>query len=111
MRFGILIAPVIFVDNWKELYRGLIKELEAKLSKSVKKDIFFEIIFMTYSYVHTKINEEAFPNAINLYNKEIMTGRGRGKYWYKEEIRKEGERFFREEMKKYFPNNNILYIV
>ena len=108
---GILIAPVIFVENWKELYGELIKKLEAELSEKVKKDAFFEIIFMKYSYVHTKINEEAFPNAINLYNKEIMTGRGKGKYWYKEEIRKEGERFFKEELKKYFPSNEILYIV
>lgn len=108
---GILIAPVIFVENWKELYTKLIEKLENELSEKVKKDVFFEIIFMTYSYVHTKINEEAFPNAINLYNKEIMTGRGKGKYWYKEEIRKEGETFFKEMLKKHFPNNKILYIV
>ena len=108
---GILIAPVIFVENWKELYEELIKRLESELSEKVKKDLFFEVIFMTYSYVHTKINEEAFPNAIQLYDKEIMTGRGRGKYWYKEEMRKEGEPFFREKLGKYFPNNEILYIV
>ena len=108
---GILIAPVIFVENWKEEYLALIKTLESRLSTKVKKDVFFEIIFMTYSYVHTKINEEAFPNAINLYNKELMTGRGRGKYWYKAKLREEGERFFIENMKKYFPNNEILYIV
>ena len=110
-KIGILIAPVIFVENWKELYLELIKELESKLSEKVKKDVFFEIIFMTYSYVHTKINQEAFPNAIELYDKEKMTGRGMGKYWYKNEIRKEGEIFFRENIKKYFPNNEILYIV
>ena len=108
---GILIAPVIFVDNWKELYLELIQILNLELSEKVKKDVFFEVIFMTYSYVHTKINEEAFPNAIELYNKELMTGRGRGKYWYKSDIRQEGEKFFRENMKKYFPNNEILYIV
>ena len=108
---GILIAPVIFVENWKEEYLALIKTLESRLSTKVKKDLFFEIIFMTYSYVHTKINEEAFPKAINLYNKELMTGRGRGKYWYKAKLREEGERFFIENLKKYFPNNEILYIV
>lgn len=108
---GILIAPVIMVENWKELYLELIKELENKLSKKVKKDAFFEIIFMTYSYVHTKINEEAFPNAINLYNKEIMKGGGRGKYRYKDEIKKDGEKFLKEQMEKYFPNNKIEYIV
>ena len=108
---GILIAPVIMVENWKELYLKLIKILDSKLSKKVKREAFFEIIFMTYSYVHTKINEEAFPNAIDLYDKDKMTGRGRGKYWYKNEIRQEGEKFFREKMKQYFPNNEIIYIV
>jgi spore photoproduct lyase len=110
-KVGILIAPVIFVENWQNLYLDLIKRLNEELSEQVKKDVFFEVIFMTYSFVHTKINEEAFPNAINLYNKAIMTGRGRGKYWYKDEIRKEGEIFFKNQLKKYFPNNEILYIV
>ena len=108
---GILIAPVIMVENWKELYLELIKILDSKLSKKVKQDAFFEIIFMTYSYVHTKINEEAFPNAINLYNKDIMKGGGRGKYRYKEEYKKDGEMFLRKQMNKYFPNNKIEYIV
>lgn len=108
---GILIAPVIFVENWKNLYFELIQRLELELSDKVKHKVFFEVIFMTYSYVHTKINEEAFPNAINLYDKELMTGRGRGKYWYKNDVRKEGEKFFRENLGKYFPSNRILYIV
>ena len=110
-KLGMLIAPVIMVDDWKDLYKNLIEELEQKLSDEVKKNVFFEIIFMTYSYVHTKINEEAFPNAINLYNKENMTGRGRGKYMYKQDLRKDGEQFFREELGKHFPNNKIIYIV
>ena len=110
-KIGILIAPVILVENWQKLYSSLIKELSVKLSDKVKKQAFFEIIFMTYSYVHTKINEEAFPTAINLYNKEIMTGRGNGKYAYKINTRKEAEIFLREKMKKYFPNNKIEYIV
>ncbi len=108
---GILIAPVILVENWKELYTNLIQRLNAELSNKVKKQVFFEIIFMTYSYVHTKINEEAFPNAINLYDREIMTGRGKGKYSYKKETKEESKEFLIEQMKKYFPNNNIEYIV
>lgn len=110
-KVGILIAPVIMVENWKELYLELIKKLDSKLSKKVKQNTFFEIIFMTYSYVHTKINEEAFPNAINLYDNEIMKGGVRGKYRYKEEIKKDGEIFLREQMNKYFKNNKIEYIV
>ena len=108
---GILIAPVILVDNWKELYSDLIKYLYENLSNKAKKSAFFEIIFMTYSYVHRAINTEAFPSAIDLYNKQLMTGRGRGKYMYKNYIREEGEVFLREKMKKYFPNNEIMYVV
>ena len=110
-KVGILIAPVIMVENWKDLYLELIKRLSQTLTTATKKDIFFEIIFMTYSFVHTKINEEAFPNSIKIYDKELMTGRGKGKYMYKNEYRKDGEQFFIENLKKYFPNNEIKYIV
>ena len=110
-KVGILIAPIILVDNWKELYEELIKKLSQELSDKVKKDAIFELIFMTYSYVHKMINQEAFPNAINLFNQETMTGRGKGKYTYKKEIREDAEVFLREMMKKYFPDNKILYIV
>lgn len=110
-KVGILIAPVILVDGWQKLYSDLIKRLNEELSEKVKRNVFFEIILMTYSYVHTRINEEAFPNAINLYNKDLMTGRGNGKYGYKEGVRIEAEKYLREEMKKYFPSNRIAYIV
>jgi len=77
----------------------------------VQKNLMIEIIFMTYSYVHNAINEEAFPDSIKLYNKEIMTGRGMGKYWYKKEYREEAETFFKEEIKKRFDGAKIMYIV
>ena len=108
---GILIAPVVLVDNWKEKYEELVKYLSENLSDEVKKKVFFEIIFMTYSYVHNAINQEAFPKSINLYDKDLMMVRGRGRYMYKKEIRDEGSRFFEDIMKKYFPENEIKYIV
>lgn len=108
-KVGILIAPVIFVENWEKIYEELIIYLNNNLSEEVKKDVFFEVIFMTYSYIHRKINEEAFPNAINLYNQDLMTGRGRGKYTYKQEQRKRGEEYIGNLLKKYFPENKIVY--
>lgn len=110
-KVGILIAPIILVDNWEELYEELIKRLSEELSEEVKKESVFELIFMTYSYVHKMINKDAFPNAINLFNPEIMTGRGRGKYMYKKETREKAEVFLRKTMEKYLPNVEILYIV
>ncbi len=58
-----------------------------------------------------KINPEAFPNAINLFDKEIMTGRGNGKYAYKMDVRKDAEIYLRELMEKHFAGNSIEYIV
>ena len=40
---GILIAPVILAEGWKELYRELLEELEAGLSGKMKKTMFLEI--------------------------------------------------------------------
>lgn len=107
---GILIAPVIFVDGWKKLYLELIENLARSLDEEVKDSVFFEVIFMTYSYVHDKINTEAFPTLINLYDKSLMTGRGMGKYMYRNNIREEGEGYIRGLINKYFPNNKIIYI-
>ena len=110
-KVGILIAPVILVENWKEKYEELVKYLAENLSEKVKKDIVFEIIFMTYSYIHNAINTAAFPSSINLYDKDLMMVRGRGRYMYKKEIREEGTKFFEELIKKYFSKNEIKYIV
>lgn len=110
-KIGILVAPIILIDNWQEEYENLIIYLKENLGKEAQRDIFFELIFMTYSYVHKMINAEAFPNAIKIFDEEMMTGRGRGKYMYKEKIREEAKKFFEEKMKKYFPNNEIKYIV
>jgi spore photoproduct lyase len=108
---GLLIAPVILMDNWQKLYDELIDTLAEELSPSVKKTTFIEIIFMTYSFVHHAINTEAFPNAPVLYDKTRQTGRGRGKYWYRDQLRAEGEAFFRERLGKTLPDMEILYVV
>lgn len=110
-KVGILIAPVIFVDNWRNLYLQLLEQLKNKLSDKVKNNLIIEIIFMTYSYVQNAINEQAFPKSLKLYNRDIMTGRGKGKYWYKKEYRDEAEIFFREEIKKHLNCAQIIYIV
>ena len=109
-KVGILIAPVIMVNNYKKLYKELIITLKNKLSEKVKKEVFFEVIFMTYSYVNNVINKEAFPNLINLYDKNIQTGRGKGKYVYKPSLKEEGKTYIEELLNVYFPNNIIKYI-
>ncbi len=108
-KVGILIAPVILVENWKDLYTELLDQLQEGLSGKVKKQMFIEIIFMTYSFVHRKINNEAFPEAIELYDQERMKGRGLGKYAYRQELRAEGEAWLQEEIDIRFGKDKILY--
>lgn len=107
---GLLIAPVILTEGWKEMYTGLLEELEEGLTAKMKKQMFLEIILMTYSYVHRAINSEAFPAAPDLYDSELMTGRGRGRYCYREDSRKEAEEFLRSEVKRVMGDVKILYI-
>ena len=39
-----------------------------------------------------------------------MTGRGKGKYCYRQEVRREAEREILELMHEYLPNNEIKYV-
>lgn len=110
-KVGLLIAPVILMENWELLYTQLLDTLNEKLSAKVKKEMFLEIIFMTYSFVHRAINNEAFPNAVELYDPSQMTGRGMGKYCYSASARQRGEQFFKEEIGRRFDPAKIIYIV
>lgn len=103
---GIIIAPVIFHGDWRCNYEELLRELSL-LPERVKTKLPIEIIFMTYSFVHRKINEAAF--GVDLYDSTKMTGRGRGRYCYRNEFRNEGTDFFIEKIPKYLPHGQILY--
>lgn len=107
---GLLIAPVMLVEGWKPLYTELLEQLRDGLTEKAKKQMFLEIILMTYSYIHRAINSEAFPNALDLYDQELMTGRGRGKYCYKPAVRADAEAFLRSEIKRVLGDMKILYI-
>lgn len=107
---GLLIAPVILLPNWKRLYGELIECLADELSDKVMQNGFIEIILMTYSFVQNAINTEAFPNAVQLFDRETMTGRGRGKYCYRNDIRAEAECFLREKLSRQLGTMSILYI-
>lgn len=101
----------ILIDNWMALYSKFVEQLSNELSKKVKEQLLIEIIFMTYSYVHRAINRDAFPNAVELFNKSLMTGRGRGKYCYNKDVRAEGEQFLREQLSQKLNGVPIVYVV
>lgn len=107
---GILLAPIILLPDWKQLYGRLFEQLAEELSPKVKQNSFIEIILMTYSFVQNAINTDAFPNSVMLLNRETMTGRGRGKYCYRNEVRQEAEAFLRQKLSEQLEDMPILYI-
>ncbi len=107
---GMLIAPVILLPGWKQMYAELIEQLSDTLSESVKSTGFIEIILMTYSYVQNAINAEAFPGAVPIFDREQMTGRGQGKYCYRADLRAEAEEFLSLMIAQKLGNMKILYI-
>ena len=106
---GLLIAPVIPLPDWRQLYGQLIDQLADELSNRVKQTGFLEIILMTYSYVQNAINTEAFPGAVPLFSRETMTGRGQGKYCYRSDIRAEAEAFLRDRLSQQLGSMPIWY--
>ncbi|HAN20090.1 MAG: spore photoproduct lyase [Clostridiales bacterium GWF2_36_10] len=110
-KVGLLIAPVIMLKNWRMIYTEMLDTLYENLTEKVKNSMFIEVIFMTYSYVHRAINDQAFPDRQKLYNQQLMTGRGRGKYCYRQYYREDGEAFLRYEIGKRFNCANIIYVV
>ena len=108
---GLLLAPIILTEDWRALYGELIGTLRDALTDRVKQTTFIEIIFMTYSYVQNAINTEAFPDAAPLFDRERQTGRGKGKYCYREPLRAEAELFLRDRLARDLPEMKILYIV
>ncbi len=108
---GLLIAPVILTEGWRDAYPLLLEQLADGLSARAKKGLRIEIIFMTYSYVHRMINRDAFPASPDLYDPSAMTVRGRGKYCYRQGERQEASELLRAGIANYLPQAEIQYIV
>ena len=110
-KIGINIAPIILQDEWKDQYDSLLDTLDRKLDDHLKKTAFFELIFMTYGLQNEKINKEALPGTVNLFEKDKMKPKGRGKYHYKPDLYAEATEYFKKQIAVRFPSATISYIV
>lgn len=77
----------------------------------MKKQLFVEVIFMTYALPNYYINTEAMPNAIDLLEKDKMRPKGPGKYCYRKEWRDPAQLEIEHMIAKYLPEATISYIV
>lgn len=110
-KVGINIAPIILLDNWKEQYSEMMDELKNGLDEGLKENTFFELIFMTYGLANENVNKAALPGTLNIFEKEKMRPKGRGKYRYKYDLSQQGEDFFKNQIREKFPKSSISYIV
>lgn len=110
-RVGVNVAPIILMDNWKEMYTEMLHTLKDKLDKKLQKQMFMELIFMTYGYANMTVNKAALPKAVDVFDKGIMKPKGRGKYMYKMDIREDAEEYLKALIGELFPDADISYIV
>jgi spore photoproduct lyase len=110
-KIGLNIAPIILEEGWEELYENMFKEVRELLLPELKKQLFIEVIFMTYGLPNFYINTESMPNAVNLLDKDKMKPKGPGKYTYRNEYRNPAEEIIRSYIEEYLPEAVISYIV
>ena len=100
----------MLLEDWRDQYSQLLSYLAATLSERVKRELFFEVIFMTYGYANENILDQAYPDRPSLMNRDLMRPKGRGKLCYKDPTRKEAEEFLRQQLKLCFPGCTIKYV-
>lgn len=110
-RIGINVAPIILIDGWEKLYEELFQTLQEQLDQELQKNLFVEVIFMTYALPNYFINTESMPNVIDLLEKNKMRPKGPGKYCYRNEWREPAQKYMEQLITKYLPNASISYIV
>ena len=108
---GILIAPIILLDGFEEMYESLIKRMSERINPDLLRGVPLEIIFMTYGITTKQINEQAFPGAVSLYNKGNMAFCGRNRYGYTQTAKAEASKFLQARISHWLPKAQIIYIV
>ena len=108
---GILVAPIVLLDGYKEMYERLFQTMAKELLPEILDTVSLEIIYLTYGTVTQKINDEAFPNAVQLYNESIMSLCGRHRYGYTSDTKESASLFLKDRIAHYMPNATIAYIV
>ena len=85
--------------------------MKEELLPEILNNVLLEIIFMTYGTVTKKINDAAFPNAVQLFNRDIMSYCGRHRHGYNQDVKEKAAAFLKERISYHMPNAKIAYIV
>lgn len=110
---GFLIAPIFHYPNWEEEYLSLLMKLKESLMPV--PSLTFELIAHRFTTRAKNNIMEVFPNSklpMDEDHRQLKYGQfGYTKYVYPKDVYKEIEPFFREHIKRLFPEAEIQYLV
>lgn len=112
---GVVIAPIMPLEGWREHYTELLGELETALSFRNKQtyDLNFELISHRFTPGSKEVLEGWYPNSgleMNESERSVKRNKFGGlKYVYTKEVMSELRAFFETEIAVRFPEARVLY--
>ncbi len=108
---GVVLAPIMSIENWQQHYSALLDDLEKALSFA--PDLTFELITHRFTEGSRNLLQEWYPNTSLDMTEENRSKKlnkfGGTKYVYQKDLMKDLKTFFYTEIKKRLPNAVILY--
>ncbi|MBD2257212.1 spore photoproduct lyase family protein [Pseudanabaena sp. FACHB-2040] len=108
---GLVIAPIMAIEDWQSHYTQLLDDIEAALDFDC--DLTFELISHRFTPGSKEVLNQWYPNSkvdLDEANRSIKRNKfGGTKYVYEADIMKALKSFFYEEIGRRFPQANILY--
>lgn len=111
---GFIIAPVFLDGDWEKEYEELFIMLKENI-QDIPSNISFEIISHRFTLKAKKRILDVFHDTALPMNEEERSYKygqfGYGKYVYEKQQLAHMKEFFQNNIKKYFPNSTIMYII
>ncbi len=108
---GVVLAPIMPIENWQEEYTLLLNELRQNLDFPV--NLTFELITHRFTPGSKEVLLNWYPNTsleMNEASRAIKRNKfGGTKYVYMQDTMKEMKHFFYREINNHFPDAKILY--
>ncbi|MBD0334974.1 MAG: radical SAM protein [Cyanobacteria bacterium Co-bin13] len=108
---GLVIAPIMAIEDWQDHYTQLLDDIEAALDFDC--DLTFELISHRFTPGSKEVLNQWYPNSkvdLDEANRSVKRNKFGGvKYVYEADTMKALKRFFYEEIAHRFPQANILY--